>query len=367
MQKQGNVRAIDDYYALADTGFSCKHLCCREGVDPKSKRFKAIALPACCKGDHSAVADGSTKPLLVVQKEQFQPFTRANVDGGIEVLDLSTSIKAPDDSIDAAREWCKPDCLHEAITNGDLVPAATQSPSFNHGESERTCISSLTTDKRHTWSKSPSTLCSDDWANELPSLVDIIDNERFGSQHELKRKPEPHNGSRASLHHPGAFQQENKAPDNYCGASDHVIDNDLFHQNRDNLSAGGTLSGLSASTKSQQSIQNQEGCSLGAKEDVPAIEAQSDKLFRSAGTEMPPTLAEKRAAEDLAQECSSLSASASKRRKVSERSEQTCQIREKLDESGDKSLPTVKSGLPAWVYDFDPAFIAEYQDFVEFV
>ena len=29
--------------------------------------------------------------------------------------------------------------------------------------------------------------------------------------------------------------------------------------------------------------------------------------------------------------------------------------------------PVIKQGQPAWVYNFDPAFIAEYQDFVEFV
>ena len=31
------------------------------------------------------------------------------------------------------------------------------------------------------------------------------------------------------------------------------------------------------------------------------------------------------------------------------------------------AYPVIKAGLPAWVYEFDPAFIAEWQDIVDFV
>ncbi len=38
-----------------------------------------------------------------------------------------------------------------------------------------------------------------------------------------------------------------------------------------------------------------------------------------------------------------------------------------LDNQAPPPTPKIKPGYPAWVYDFDPAFIAEYEDYVEFV
>ena len=35
--------------------------------------------------------------------------------------------------------------------------------------------------------------------------------------------------------------------------------------------------------------------------------------------------------------------------------------------TGSPSIPTIKAGHPAWVYDLDPVFVAEYEDYVEFV
>lgn len=36
-------------------------------------------------------------------------------------------------------------------------------------------------------------------------------------------------------------------------------------------------------------------------------------------------------------------------------------------EASNAQLPVIKAGYPAWVYDLDPAFVAEWEDLVEFV
>ena len=57
-----------------------------------------------------------------------------------------------------------------------------------------------------------------------------------------------------------------------------------------------------------------------------------------------------------------LSAPVEKKAKTSNESEQALQ-----PSSNAENKAEIKPGQPAWVYKFDPAFIAEYQDFVEFV
>ena len=38
-----------------------------------------------------------------------------------------------------------------------------------------------------------------------------------------------------------------------------------------------------------------------------------------------------------------------------------------LEDQAPSSIPKIKPGYPAWVYDLDPAFVAEYEDYVEFI
>ena len=62
-----------------------------------------------------------------------------------------------------------------------------------------------------------------------------------------------------------------------------------------------------------------------------------------------------------------LSAPVPKKVKTSKESDQALQPSSNAENKAETAVPVIKPGQPAWVYDFDPAFIAEYQDFVEFV
>ena len=62
-----------------------------------------------------------------------------------------------------------------------------------------------------------------------------------------------------------------------------------------------------------------------------------------------------------------LAAPVSKKVKTSKESDQALQPSSNAENKAETAVPVIKPGQPAWVYEFDPAFIAEYQDFVEFV
>lgn len=62
-----------------------------------------------------------------------------------------------------------------------------------------------------------------------------------------------------------------------------------------------------------------------------------------------------------------LSAPMPKKAKPSKETNQAVQPSSNAENKAETEGPVIKQGQPAWVYEFDPAFIAEYQDFVEFV
>ena len=62
-----------------------------------------------------------------------------------------------------------------------------------------------------------------------------------------------------------------------------------------------------------------------------------------------------------------LSAPVEKKVKTSKESDQALQPSSNAENKAETAVPVIKPGQPAWVYEFDPGFIAEYQDFVEFV
>ena len=62
-----------------------------------------------------------------------------------------------------------------------------------------------------------------------------------------------------------------------------------------------------------------------------------------------------------------LNAPVPKKAKTSKESNQAVQPSSNVENKAETAGPVIKPGQPAWVYEFDPAFIAEYQDFVEFV
>ena len=56
-----------------------------------------------------------------------------------------------------------------------------------------------------------------------------------------------------------------------------------------------------------------------------------------------------------------------KKAKTSKESNQAVQPSSDAENEAETAVPAIKPGQPAWVYEFDPALIAEYQEFVEFV
>ena len=67
-------------------------------------------------------------------------------------------------------------------------------------------------------------------------------------------------------------------------------------------------------------------------------------------------------AEDISQ-----SAPMPKRRRASDERDQTRRPSSRVEKQAKAAKPTIKAGQPEWVYGFDAAFIAEWQDIVDFV
>ena len=70
---------------------------------------------------------------------------------------------------------------------------------------------------------------------------------------------------------------------------------------------------------------------------------------------------------DIKEEEVMLSAPVPKKAKTNNEPNQAVQPSSDAEDKAETVAPVIKGGQPAWVYEFDPAFIAEYQDFVEFV
>ena len=353
---------------LADPSPRCKHLCCREGVDRKPKPPKNASLPTPLTDDRLASASGRSKPSYAAEEQQSRLSTIADVNGNIETLDLTTPKKSMNHVLGAARGLRNIERLHQSVTKGIVTPVAIQMPPFDYSKGERPCFSFFTQDKGRIQSDTPSELHSDESANDLPSNADFTNSkghsshlEHEGTLDELKDQP-------LDLPRPKAFDHGSQNPYNDLEAS--VLEaNTDFPSHGDISDTEDALIGLNDSMDLQQSVQFLGTESLDEKEDNRRGQRpQSDKLFLSTDTpEKHSLLQEKRTAGEFESECSSSPAANLKRRRIAETNDRASSPLGTLKQLNAGSIPKIKTGQPAWVYSFDPAFIAEYQDFVDFI
>lgn len=274
--------------------------------------------------------------------------------------------------------------LHEKINKDVPHQALTKTPSFaNFSKNDRLQLSLKDSNFS---SDRPSTDYDGDWMTSLPSPSSLINPPRESRVMKDDRA--------GSGDHSSPSVQQLPSNEDKPVHTNALEDIDLSPFDDDNSDLEDAMVGLSDSVRMQDCSQTDKGVNCGKQakagderqgdslpslchsrvssdEEILAGERTSEKLFLS--TDSP----EKR---ELPMEVQATSVGPEdgiplqaspphKRRKVHFDTETAfkSELVEQDDKMGSEVAPIIKPGHPAWVYEFDPALIAEFQDFVEFV
>jgi len=383
--------------------FSCKHLCCREGSDKAPKPPKNAFVSASALIDQSSLSVKDLVKRAAVKKTQsrLKP-TRIDPSTGIESLDLSNDSRSDEVSAKAPHGYRKFERLNN-IANGIPTPRVPRyEQAVDIGNVGHLQASILDKTDAKDLSNRPSTDYSDDWMSDLPSPSALLGKQQDRSKSntggvlaEQRRERMTHPGSLPHLSH-----RENLANDgvvdpqsledvhSYCsddegsdleaamiGLSDsftmhgglQIEEEDIFVDSHPYSTLGG---GTSRKANGSDTVLDPSG-RRAADPFLAAPDDLSEKLLLSTDdVDKAIPVPSKRAASESAEENISLAAPVSKRAKTGENEVLALQAPSSAETGGreDKEgKAVIKPGLPGWVYEFDPAFIAEWQDIVDFV
>ena len=378
-----------------DPLFRCKHLCCREGVDkaPKAPKGSFVSVSSFVDTPSLSTKARLNKPLIASKTP------RINQD--IEMVDLASQRDLDQNVKNAPREFKKLHQLHEKVTKGSSTPViARKKPTFDFKAWDLPKLSFLNkAAAAKESSDKPSTDYDDDWMDSLPSPSALLGKQ---ANHREKESP-PHEKStdygssrQDGLPSPSANLYQNDATIEAYHETDSLEEFDISQFNDNQADIEDALVGFSDSVAMHEDSQAEATAALtdmhsdeitpdeaialdgGAPDsfECPTNRAEtsakshaSSKLFLSTDSPNQPVepRRKRKAAALLEPQDLSLSAPVPKRSKAIEGADQTLQPSSSVENKAPPAVPTIKPGQPAWVSDFDPAFIAEWQDFVEFV
>ena len=379
-------------YSHADADYqfgntpSCKHMCCREGVDkaPKAPKTSFVSAASLVDSSHLLGHVGNYGRVATVKKSAAPSVPRNEQEAEIETVDLASGQTFGRYERTPPKSFRSLDLLHENVTRGRTAPVAIgRKPSFDYVERGQPQISYPNTNGGgETSSDKQSTDYDADWMGDLPSPSALL-----GKQRE-KVGPLP---TRISTDDGGSWRRQNDAaPGNYPGRNS-LEDLDSPQLNDDESEIEAAMVGLNDSVTMQHGSQVQAATSQTSPQTdaypkwspppdestpklyhCPTIKGESSgtsRLFLSADNpEKTAALGQKRKAsvrdqaEDLSQ-----SAPVPKRPRVSHEHDQPPIPSSSAQRQTLSPTPIVKPGQPAWVYEFDAAFVAEWQDIVDFV
>lgn len=389
---------------VAHALISCKHLCCREGVDRAPKPPKNSFVPASSILDASRMTQGSMNRHLPVRKTPLtNRATKIGLASDIEELDLAGLSSDPSGiSKSGPRESQRPQQLDYTVYTGRSNPVVPRgNPSTDYGKGEQLTLSLANTVKAAGSSDRPSTDYDDDWLSGLASPSTSLTKGKQAIESCPKQGPNGH----SSIWEDGPPRLSKFKFPSEVHNETNIDSDDLegFHlsQFSNELSdVEVAMIGLSDSVTIQEDLQNRAAydCSTATharenkddelyQDDASSprlfgpskIHAERSRRFNATSRHEKPCLptdspenvsilAEKRTADaSVAVEESSRQEPAPKRQRTSGHGDQALHPTSSAEDKAGITPPVIKPGQPAWVYDFDPAFIAEYQDIVDFV
>ena len=366
-------------------------MCCREGVDkaPKAPKNSFVTATSLVDSRHLSGNKGKNGQAATVKKTATPSVHKPEYEAETEAVGpksrqtLGNYEKTP---LKALRSL---DRLHDNVTKGSMAPVAIKKqPCYDFTQGRQPEISFLNKDaSAGKSSENPSTDYDVDWMNDLPSpsvlLGKPLENPSCLPEHTLVDHGRSSPGGRPS---PFDLNCQNNATIGNHADNDSLEDFGLSQLSDEASDIEAAMIGLSDSVSMQQTAACQMSSQAEACPDMlpppsehtpklhhshtfAAETSGTSKLFLSTDSpEKVEELAHKRKAAVVDQnEDLSPSSRVAKRTKGGDEHGQTRRPSPGTEKEANVPGPIVKPGQPAWVYDFDPAFIAEWQDIVEFV
>ena len=371
-------------------------MCCREGVDKAPKAPKTSFVSAAILVDSSHLSNHiGKKGRLGTAKKSAAPSVPRNEQGvELETVHLADGQRLSRSERTPPKAFRSLNRLHDNVTKGmtALVTAKTQ-PSFDYIKEKHPQIPfSKTNASAETSSDKSSTDYDIDWMGYLPSPSVLLGKPRG----EVGPLPEhtSTDDSRSWLSFPQSHSALSRRNDATYGSpfDTHSLEGPNLSQfNEDESEIEAAMVGLTDSITVHEDSQVQVATAQTSSQadayprylpapnestpkiyHCPAIEEKgsgTSRLFFS--TESPEKVAEpgqkRKVGVDDQEEDPSESAPVPKRPRVDHEHDQPPGPSSSAEGKIPPLAPVVKPGQPAWVYEFDPAFIAEWQDIVDFV
>lgn len=354
------MKPLLDILLRAKRMYSCKHLCCREGVDkaPKAPKNRRVSLASSEKsgGDPSKLAPkpkAASNPRL-----KSDNLTKSERKRAIETVDLSQGGDMDGYSKTEPCEYEKIHALHESVCKGPpalTTPCSRNIPTFKR--SKQFQIPSLSCNAEGSQARTESSSdYSWNWIDELPSSSELLGRE--------KNKAEALKITKASQ------------TSDMLGLEEVLSDVEL-ESSRSNEKAARFQSPVN---RIDQDEIDRRSC----LEEQPSFTDQVSppksevSLFCSTASHNGITTAPstKRRILDLSEtESTFQDGLRTKKRKISKQSIEQIPQPSTVDENeasepvGEPNQIIQRTGRPRpeWVNEFDPEFIAEFADFVEFI
>lgn len=358
----------------ANRTHSCKHLCCREGVDkaPKAPKNRRVSLASSGQsGGHSC----SLAPKHKVARNprpKIDKRTKSERKRGIETVDLSQDGDVDGYTKNEPCEHGKIHRLHESVCKESralTMPCSRTIPSFKRSEQYQ--VPSLSCNDEGSQVR---TECSSDydwnWMDEFPSSSELLGRKKNRAEALNKAKPSQNSDmldleevfsdvelecSRSDIPANGSLKPENAA--SVRSSVNDIYQNEVRGsdclEEQPALAPTASLTNQVSPPKSEVSL----SCSTTSPNEITAPSTKRKILDLSE--------TESTFQDDLL----------TKKRKVSTQSTEqvlqpsTVDGNEASKAVGEPSQIIQRTGRPRpeWVNEFDPEFIAEFADVVEFI
>lgn len=363
-----------DILLRANRMYSCKHLCCREGVDkaPKAPKNRRVSLASSEKsGGHSC----SLAPKLKAAsnpRPKINKRTKSERKKGIETVDLSQGDDVGGYTKNEPCEYGKIRRLHESVCKGSpalIMPCSRNIPSFKRPEQFQ--VPSLSCNAEESQVR---TECSSDydwnWMDEFPSSSELLGRDKNRAEALNKTKP-----SQTS---------------DMLGLEEVFSDVEL-ETSRSNISANRSLEPEKAASvqSSVNDIYQSEIHRSDHLEEQPALartasftnqvsppRSEVSLFYSTTSPNKAPAPSTKRKILDLSETESTFQGGllTKKRRVSTQLTEQSFQPSTVDENEASKAVDEPSQIIqrtgrprPEWVNEFDPEFIAEFADVVEFI
>lgn len=366
----------------------CKHMCCREGIDkaPKPPRTASVS---------ASLADTSAKattngmrqlPLPTVKANRLRTLRQGHT-AHIETINLTDQSKDVEAIEKMPKRYQDLQRLHDKVMNTSNAPVVSSKKNLSDpscGNRQLKLSDRLNHETKSSDKLSPE--YSDDWMDDLPSpsamMVQDVDRFELTAQN---NSTSAYSSNRDEPLSPCDLPPKTDAEKRQDLDSSYLreVDFSPFDNEDDRSDIEAAMVGLSdsvatkeewraqaASNDMRQSKSKDRSQEMTLREEL-RMEAldPSSKLFLSTDGPEKYTEPQPKRKASLVPETEEIFSiePAVKRSKMEDASGPVPRSTSGTEQQASIARPVIKPGQPAWVYEMDPEFIAEYQDFVDFI